>query len=413
MFNKYFKGLDRKKVISWSLYDFANSAYTILILSFVFPIYFKEVIVNNAAADFYWGLIVSISILIGGIIAPVIGAVADYDNRRKSKFIIFVLIAVIGTAALYFTGQGTLLLASLIFIFANIFVELAQAIYDSFLPEISKRKNSGKVSGLGWGLGYLGGIVAMLALRPLYVNGYSDDILYRLVFPLTALFFLIFSIPIFINLKDKKIKKTKVNIWKKTVQGFKDVLTTLKQIRRYKNVGLFLIAFYFMNDALVTVFTFLPIYARSTLLLSFTQIMIGAVLGQVIGFIATIIFGSLSDRVGSKKLVLAAIGVWIASIVILYFSFSATLFYVVAVLSGLAIGSSQAIARSWLSRIIPYAKRSQFFGFNAFASKIAATTGPLLFGAISFVTGNQRLALLSIIALFLISFILFLFVKER
>ena len=157
----------------------------------------------------------------------------------------------------------------------------------------------------------------------------------------------------------------------------------------------------------------LPIYANNTMRLTLAQIMPALFIVQLVGFISTIFLGALSDKLGSKKILLATIIIWIISIIMLYYGNSIIMFYIVAVTAGFAIGSSQAIARSWLSRMIPLENRSQFFGFNGFATKIAATAGPLLFGIVSVSTGSQRIALLSIIALFVISFILFLFVKEK
>ncbi len=408
MLNKYFKGLNKKEVISWSLYDFANSAYTIIIISFVFPIYFKNVIAGNSMGDFYWGLAVSLSILVGAILSPIIGAIADTDNRRKSKLMLLALISMVATAMLFFVGPNMLFYAFIVFVLSSIFFELAQSLYDSFLPQISGKQH-GKVSRLGWGLGFLGGIVIMLLLYPLYSPGYAqNDFAYRLVFPLTALFFFIFALPMFIVFKDEKKTKKRINIKK----AFNDIFKTFKNIKRYKRIWLFLLAVYFMNDALVTVFSFLPIYANNTLGLTLAQIMPALFIVQLVGFVSTIFLGALSDKLGSKKILLAAIIIWIISIIMLYFGNSLWVFYLVAVTAGFAIGSSQAIARSWLSRMIPLENRSQFFGFNGFATKIAATTGPLLFGIVSVATGNQRIALLSIILLFAISFVLFSFVKE-
>jgi UMF1 family MFS transporter len=416
MRDKYLKGVDKKQVVSWALYDFANSAYTVLILSFVFPIYFKDVIAGNSMGDFYWGLIVSLSILIGGISAPIIGAIADHDQKRKSKFIIFTLLAVIGTAALYFTGEGRLMLACIIFIIANLFLELAQSLYDSFLPQISTKKNAGFISGLGWGLGYLGGIAAMLLLRPLYASGFegSNELLYKLTFPLTALFFLIFALPSFLYIKEAKTIKKKVKDNISNIRaGFNNIWKTFREIKNHKNVFWFLIAFYFLNDALVTIFAFLPLYAKNTMNIAMSDILIIIIIVQIIGCLATILLGILSDKTGPKKIVLGAIILWIITVIILYFATTMTELYIVAVIAGLAVGSSQAVARSWLSRIIPYNKRSQFFGFNGFASKIAATTGPILFGTISVFAASQRTAMLVLIPFFVIAWIIFANVREK
>ena len=411
---KFFEDINKKETISWAFFDFANSAYYLLIISFVFPIYFKEVIAAGKFADFWWGFIISISILLGALFSPIVGAMADYDGNRKRKFIIFTLISVTGTAFLYFTGSKTLLLASLIFIVTHFFYELAIVIYDSLLIQVSTKETVGRISGLGWGLGYMGGISAMLILKPFYGGGFEGnlDSVYKLTFPLTALFFLLFSLPSFIFIKDTRNNRAKISLIALLKIACKNVFTTIKCVRKYKNIAWFLLAFYFVNDALVTLFAFIPIYAKTTLSFSVSEITILFLLIQLIGFPSTIFFGLLSDKKGAKKILLSTIVLWAVIIILTAISTTKGLFYVVAILAGLVIGSSQAVARSWLSKIIPSDKRSEFFGFNGFAVKVSATTGPVLFGTISSITGNQRIAMIALLPFFIIAFIIFAKIKE-
>ncbi len=414
--NWFFGDAKKKTVLSWALFDFGNSAYTLLILSFVFPIFYKDVIAGATPyADFYWGLIGSLSIFIAGIMAPFVGAIADYDLQRKRRFMIFTIISVIGTALLFFTGSGTILFASIIFIIGNTFFGLATFMNDSLLHQVSTKKTSGRISGLGYGLGYIGGLIAMFLLRPLYVGGYegSLELLYRFTFPLAALYFLIFSIPSFIYIKDRKFegkRETYIQVFK---SGIKSTFQTMKNVRRHKSIGLFLIAFFFLNDALVTVFAFISIYATTTLMLNITQIFIILFIVQIVAFPAAIIFGLLSDKFGPKKILLITVLTWIFIILLLIFGRSMADYYLVAVLTGLVIGGSQSVGRSWYSQIIPPSKGSEFFGFSAFGSKISSIIGPILFGLISSTTGNQRIAMASLIPFFVISFFIFLKVKEK
>ncbi len=409
MLKNFFSGINKKQVLSWSFYDFANSAYTLIIASFVFPVFFKEVIAGNSSGDFWWGFVVSISILIGAVLSPIIGAKADKSKKRKSKFILFALIAIVGTALLYFTGPGLLPLAVIIFIIMNASFVIAQTLYDSFLINVSKEKTRGKISGFAWGLGYLGGIVALILLRPLYEGGFAGALesTYKLSFPLTALFFLIFAVPSFLFIKEKNKPKVQTQ-----ESGFKEVLTTLKNIKKHKRVAWYLLANFFLFDALVTIFVFLPIYARTTFSMSLSEIMILLVVVQVIAFPATFILGWISDKKGQKKILLITILLWIFIILNMAIVRNTAFFYALAILGGLVIGSSQAISRSWFSKIIPKEKRAEFFGFNGFSHKIAATTGPLIFGTISALTGNQRIAVLALIPYFIISFIIFYRIKE-
>lgn len=409
---QFLKEITRKDSLSWAFFDFANSSYYLLICSFVFPIYFKEVVAGNNMGDFWWGLSLSISILLGALFSPIIGAIADYDKKRKRKLIIFTLLSVIGTASLYFTGSNTLLLASLIFIATNFFFEIAITIYDSLLPQVSTKETVGRISGFGWGLGYIGGITAMLILNPLYTGGVGNDF-YKLTFPLTALFFLLFSIPAFISIKENTETQTKKSLFGLVKIGCMSVFNTIKEVKKYKNIAWFLLAFYFINDALVTIFAFMPIYAKTTFSFSISEIATLLLLVQLIGFPSTLFFGWLSDKKGSKKILLSTIFVWGIIVILSAIAPTKNVFYFVAVLTGLVIGSSQSVARSWLSKIIPPEKRSEFFGFNGFAHKVSATTGPILFGTISAITANQRIAIISILPFFIISFIIFAKIKEH
>lgn len=415
LLNKFFKNADKKEAISWAFYDFANSSYALLILSFVFPIYFKEVIAGTDKGDFYWGLIVSISILVGGLLAPIVGAIADYDARKKIKFVIFAVVSMVGTTFLFFTGSNKLLLTSLIFMISNVAFELAQTLYDSFLARVSTKETVGRISGLAWGLGYIGGVVAMLAFKPLYENGYAGDFEfgYKLVFPLTALFFFVFSLPSFIFIKEKNENRNPLPFSALIKHGVKSVIGTIKNMKQHKNIAWFLVGFYFVNDALVTIFSFTPIYARTTFGMEFKEILTLLLIVQIIAFPAATIFGLLSDKKGSKKILLFTIAVWGLIVALLSIATTKTMFYVLALLTALVIGSSQAIARSWLSKLVPDEKRFEFFGFNGFASKIAATTGPVLFGAVSVATGNQRWAMVALIPFFIIAFIIFVRIKEE
>jgi MFS transporter, UMF1 family len=410
---KFFKDLNKKETISWAFYDFANSAYSLLIITFVFPIFFREVIAGGINGDFWWGLAISISILLGGLASPIVGAIADHDTRRKRKFIIFGVLSMIGTAALYFTGPNMLLFGLALFIITNLCFEIALTLYDSFLLHVSTEETAGRISGLGWGLGYLGGVIALLALKPLYNAGYANITLYKLTFPLTALFFFIFALPAFLFIKEHKKITQKEKLFSLIKTGITNTFNTIKEIKQHKKIVWFLLGFYILNDALVTIFAFVPIYAKVTLGMNFSEIATILLVVQLIGFPAAIFFGWLSDKKGSKKILLTTIILWAIIVMGISFANSKPFFYVIAICTGLVVGSSQAVARSWFSRIIPKEKMCEFFGFNGFASKIAATTGPLVFGIISSVTNNQRIAMATLVIYFVVSFLIFARIKEK
>ncbi len=409
----FFKNLDKKQVLSWALYDFANSSYALIIISFIFPIFYRDIIAGEKYGDFYWGLIISISILLGGLASPILGAIADEHKRKKSKFIFLVTSSSVGTALLYFTGSQTLLFASVLFVLTNLFYEMAQSLYDSFLPQISTKETVGKISGFAWGLGYLGGVAAILLFKPFYGNGFENNPhLFKLTFPLTALFFLAFSLPAFIFLKEQK-EQTAHSVLSLTKNGFKRVVSTIQNFKNFKEVLLFLLGFYLFNDALVTLFTFIPIFAKTTLGMTIPQIGTLLLGVQVLAFPFTVFFGWLSDKIGSKPVLLFTLTGWIVITLTIYIAESKTVFYIAALFASVVMGSSQSAARSWLSKIIPKEKLAEFFGFNSFASKIAATTGPIVFGAISSFSGNQRNGVLAMLPFFIFSIFIFSRLKEN
>jgi len=401
-------------VLAWAFYDFANSSYYLIMLSFVFPIYFKEVVVGGSKGDFYWGLVLAVSILLGGLAAPIIGAIADYDNRKKPKFILFTLICIASTAILYFSGPGKVLFSSIFFIIASFSLALILPIYDSFLGWVSKKENAGTVSGFAWGLGYMGGLAAVVLFKPFYGGGYAGslDYLYRLTFPLTAVFFLVFSLPAFLYIVEFKRESRKESFYNLIKIGFKKTFTTLKNIREHSDVAWFLLGFYLFSDALGTLFAFMPIYARGTLKLSFLEITALLLVIQIIAFPASALAGFISDKMGSRRILITTLWVWAIIVGMLAMAGSKSFFYLIAFLIALVIGSSQTIARSWLSKMVPPEKRFEFFGFNSFASKIAATTGPVIFGTVSVLTNNQRWAVLSLLPFFVLSIIIFSRIKE-
>ncbi len=402
--------LANKRIWSWAFFDFANSSYALLIQSLLFSVYFREVIAQNSPnADLLWGIAVSASILIGGILSPFLGAIADFSGRRKRFFIGFTLVAIIGTALLYFLKEGMVWQAMTLFIATNICYLIAMIFYDSFLVAISQEERRGRVSGLGWGLGYFGGIVATLMIYPLFSIGYeANPELYRLSFPAIALFFLVFSIPSFIYLSETKGKGD--HYFKR---GFERVFSTIKKWKSYRNIFLFLIAFYFIEDGLTTIFNFTSIFGKVTLGLSIKEIALVFLVVQIVAFPATIFFGHLSDKYGNKKILITTIFGWCLVTLGLAFTTKITEFYAIAILTGLVVGSSQATGRALFSKLIPKAKASEFFGFNSFATKISSTFGPLIFGTVSTVTGSQRYAVLSILLFFIVGLVILLFVKER
>lgn len=388
---------DKKiQIFVWTLFDLANTAFYVIILTVGYPLYFKEIINNgNRNGDFLWGLAFSISMLIVAIISPFLGAIADYTSNKKKFLLILTLLCIFATSILFYTGPGTILLGMILLILANIGFEGGLVFYDAFLPEITTERSYGRVSGYGFAMGYIGSLITLLIVLPLYSKGFVSQNLnnIRITFLIAASFFLIFALPLFLFLKEKKGNiHLNFNLMK---IGYQRVTTTFKQFNKYKNIGKFLLSYFLYIDAINTIIIFSSIFARESLNFELTEIIILFAIVQSSAIIGSILFGVLSDHAGQKKTLTITLILWLLIIILSYFVQSKDFFYLIGGLAGLALGSSQSTSRSLMSKITPEDKKTEFFGFYSFFGKASAIIGPLIFGFVSSAI-NQRSAIITI-----------------
>lgn len=401
------------QVFSWALFDFAHTAFYVLILTVGYPLYFKEIVVGgNGQGDFLWGSAFSISMCIVAVFSPVLGAVADYGAGKKRFLGIFTALCVLATANLFFVHQGMIFAGMILLILSNIGFEAGLVFYDAFLLEITTARSYGRVSGYGFALGYVGSLVSLAVVFPLYVGGFGIDNLLniRLSFLVAAAFFFIFSLPLFLFLPDKqRTTRLKLNFIR---IGFGRLRTTYQQFPRYRNVARFLISYFIYIDGVNTIIVFSSIFALETLKMGVSEIVIYFAMVQTSAIFGSILFGILADHTGHKRTLSMTLFLWLSVVIIAYFIQEIWLFYAVGVLAGLALGSSQSTSRGLMSIITPQEKRTEFFGFYSFFGKASAILGPIMFGFISSYF-NQRLAILSIGLLLLVGFVLLQRVEER
>lgn len=400
------------KIFAWSLFDFANTAFYVIILTVGFPLYFKEIITGNAPeSDFLWGLSFSISMLIVAFISPVLGAVADHGAGKKNFLALFTALCIIATASLFYTGSSMILTAVIILILANIGFEAGLVFYDAFLPELTSERSYGRVSGFGFAAGYVGSLVTLAIAFPLYQNGFGEENLLnvRLSFIIAAVIFFLFALPIFLFVPDqqrrKKIPKDFIKI------GYRRIRSTFKEINKYRNVAIFLLAYFLYIDGVNTVIIFSSIFARQSLQMDLTEIIVLFMIVQTSAIIGSIIFGILSDKIGHKKALTFTLFIWIGVVVSAYFVYDKMIFFIVAAVAGIALGSSQSTSRSLMSKLTPKGKKTEFFGFYSFFGKASAILGPLVFGAISSLI-DQRTAIVTIAFFFVAGLILLAKVKD-
>ncbi|MCE1187806.1 MAG: MFS transporter [Ignavibacteria bacterium] len=400
------KSLGRLRIFVWSLFDFANTSFSIVVVTFLYAVYFKKTVCfDQPIGDFYWSLGTGISMIITAFIAPILGAIADYSTGKKRFLLFFTVLCIIATSLLYFVGPGQVLLGLTLFILANIGFEAGLVFYDAFLPEITTPKNYGRVSGYGFGMGYLGSLATLLLIYP-FIQ--LNEI--RLTFLVAAAFFLVFAIPLFVFLQDNRRKNILGESY--TFVGVRRVINTITHLKNYKNLATFLLAFFFYIEGVNTVIFFAGNYASTTLHFSTSDLLIFFATVQTTAIGGSIILGIVADAIGQKKTILLTIVVWLITLAIAYWGESKGSFYVVGLLAGAAMGSCQSTSRSLMSKLTPSDKKTEFFGFYSFFGKSSAVLGPIVFGYISYQTGNQRSAIASLAAFFIIGMIILFFVKD-
>ncbi|MBS4029507.1 MAG: MFS transporter [Ignavibacteriales bacterium] len=387
----------RKQIWSWALYDFGNSSFAVIIVAFVFAVYFKKVVAQDLPiGDWYWSLAISISMTIVAILNPILGAAADNRSNKKSFLLFFTLLSVVATSLLYFATEGMILYAMFVFIIANIGFQVGLGFYDAFLPEISDEKDFNKISSFGYAVGYAGSLISVLLVLPL-----KDEP--RITFLVSAIIFLIFSLPLFFFLVETRhgvsLQQQKENIFR---IGFHRVKTTFQNVSQYRNLKNFLLSFFIYSDGVNTIIFFSGIYAQSTLKFSMEELAYFFILVQFTALVGSLLFGKLADKFGTKKTLSFNLFSWLCICVSMYFIQEKNTFFIIGGVAGMFLGSTQAISRSIMSSLTPNEKRAEFFGFYGLFDKTSTILGPLAFGAISYFSGSERFAALSLGIFFIV-----------
>jgi len=397
---------NKRKIFVWTLFDFANTSFSIVVVTFLYAVYFKKTIAGGEPiGDLYWSIGTSVAMIITAIISPVLGAIADHSAGKKRFLLFFTALCIIATASLYFVGPGEIFWGIFVFVLANIGFEAGLVFYDAFLPEITSPKNYGRVSGYGFGMGYLGSLATLAIVYP-----FIESSLIRETFPVAALFFLIFSVPLFLYLKDtrRKVERTKSF----AAIGFERVWTTLTNLKHYKNLAIFLLAFFFYIEGVNTVIFFSGNYASTTLGFTEMELLVFFLTVQTTAIVGSIVLGILADKIGQKKIIIISLFMWLITITIAYFVHDKSGFYVVGLIAGAAMGSCQSASRSLMSKLTPPEQKTEFFGFYSFFGKSSAVIGPLVFGLVSFLSGDQRIAIISIAFFFIVGLLILTKVKD-
>jgi UMF1 family MFS transporter len=404
-------GLHRRELRAWAMYDWANSAFQTTIIAAVFPIYFTRVAAATlpgtlATERFAWAT--TIAILIVAILAPFLGAVADYAGLKKRMLAVFLAVGALATASMYFIGRGDWLLALVLFVIGNVGVAGSIVFYESLLPHIASEQELDRVSSAGYAIGYFGGGV-LLAINLLMIQkpgwfGLADAaIATRWSLASVAVWWAVFSIPLFRDVPEPKrlLDKGETGGEHAAAAAARRLLVTFRELRSYKQAFLLLMAFLIYNDGIQTIIRMATIYGAE-IGLDDSAMIAALLITQFVGVPFAFLFGSIAGRIGAKVSVFIGLSVY-AVITILGYNLRTNLqFFALAVLVGTVQGGTQALSRSMFAAMIPRDKSSEFFAFFGVFERYAGILGPAIFAWTISQTGSSRNAILSVLAFFVI-----------
>jgi len=407
--------VSRRTITAWAFYDFGSSAFNTLIVTFIFNRFFTDVIADDpTAGTVLWGDTLSLSAVIVAVLMPVLGAIADYSGRKKLLLVLFSLQAVVFTALLYGMGPGDAWKAAIVFALANIGFEAANVFYNAFLPEISTTRNIGRISGYGYFLGYVGGLIC-LALGLGMIRTWlpsTDYVNVRATILLVAAWYLVFSLPMFFGVRELTPRRN-APLSMYLLEGFRRLGVTVRHLRDLRDATWLLVAHMIYNDGLVTIIAMASIYAGAVLGMSLETVLGVAIVLNVAAGLGAVAFGFVDDKIGGKlTLIIALIGLIIAGAIGVATT-SAGGFWIAATLIGVMMGPTQSASRSLLAKLVPDSKQAEIFGLYAFSGKMSSLLGPVAYTTALRLTGSHRVAMGTILVFFAAGLVVLLGVRER
>ena len=402
------KKIINKKVLSWAFYDWANSAFATTVMAGFFPIFFKSFWAGDLTgpeSSAWLGTANSVSGLVIVCIAPFLGALADITNKKKLFLGLFAFLGIITTGSLFFIAQGMWVTAMMVYIFACIGFSGGNVFYDSLLINVSSDQNRNRVSALGYSLGYLGGGFLFVLNVAMYqspeffgLKSITEAVLFS--FLSVSVWWGVFSIPIFRFVNEDPINKVEIKASNLFIESLQRVISTFKDIRQYKTLSLFLLAYWLYMDGVDTIVRMALAYGAD-IGLDASDMILALIITQFVGFPATILYGILGDKLGLKLMLSVGIIGYIFVTIFSIFITNISGFYFLATVIGLFQGGVQSISRTIFSQLIPPEKATEFFGFYNLVGKSAVVFGPILVGWIAYIFDNPDYGILSLLLLFI------------
>jgi len=399
---------DHNRILrSWKMYDWANSAFATTIMAAVLPEFYSSVAgstLDSTTATSYWGYANTIAMLVIAVAAPILGAIGDHSGGKKLFLGGFAALGISATALLVGTGNGMWFYASVLYICGRVGFAGANVFYDSLLPHVAKPEEIDRVSAEGYAYGYLGGGILLavnlvMIMIPDLFGIPNAEWASRISFVTVALWWALFSIPIFKNVSEPKAIVARDESRNPVFAGYQRLRKTLRDVRRFKELAKFLVSFWLYNDGVGTIIIMAVIFGAEIGI--GTTHLIGAILmAQFLGIPFTLFFGRLPKRLGAKNSILCALGIYIIITILGYFMQKPLHFWLLAFLVSMVQGGTQALSRSMYGSMSPPSKSAEFFGFYNVSSKFAGIIGPALFGVVGQLTGRSRLSIIAIVLFF-------------
>jgi UMF1 family MFS transporter len=398
----------RKQILSWCLYDWANSAFASTIMAAVLPVFYSSVAganLSKTTASSYWGYTNTLAMLVVAFSAPILGALADHRGIKKRFLALFAGMGIVSTSMLVFVGKGDWFLASLFYIIGMVGFSGGNNFYDSLLPHVAGEKDIDRISSLGYALGYLGGGILLafnvaMILKPHWFGIADAEWGTRYSFLTVGVWWAAFSIPILKNVPEPPIVPIPGESSNPLRASLQRLSLTFHNIRQYREAFKFLIAFWLFNDGIGTIISMAVIFGAE---INIPQAhLIGSILAvQFIGIPFSILFGRLAGWMGTKRAIFLGLAVYTGISIGGYFIQTALHFWILAVLVGFVQGGTQALSRSLFGTMIPRSRSAEFFSFYDVSSKFAGIIGPFVFGLVGQLTGSSRLSVVALVIFFI------------
>ncbi len=408
----------KRRVRAWYLYDWANSAFATTVMAGMFPPFYRALVLNaglsETAATAYWAYTTAVALALIAPLAPMLGAAADQEGRRKFGLILFMSLGVAATAAFVFLGPSSWGWASALFIIGNIGFAGGNLFYDALLPHVAREQDFDRVSTTGYALGYIGGGILLVLNLAWYTwpraFGMPDAAFaVKASFLSVALWWLLFTVPLLRRVAEP-LGERPVGQRQPLVRGsLRRLGETFRQLKRYRQATLFLIAFLVYNDGIGTIIKMATLYGHS-IGLEVRDMIAALVITQFVGVPAAFAFGRVATRLGSKRSIMIGLSIYVVICLAAFWMETAAHFYILAIMVGLTQGGTQALSRSLFGSMIPQARSAEFFGFFSTTSKFAGILGPLVFGVVTHLLRESRLAIAVIAGFFVVGGLLLAFV---